>query len=164
MVDLISVPAQSCLCESTITSQNALHDDQFQFPPVLISFENEDSVTSKVVDDCNDALADSNYVFCNDEVTFYSPGTEMEDDDTDPQDEENMKITNVQIHIDSSNAQNDKYADFSYKDSSDLNAKKILQFENTFQNSETSNLIAVTTQGNYFFLGFQPDIIPFNIL
>ena len=118
---------------------------------MLISFENEDSVTSQVVDDCNDALTDSNYVLCNDEVTFYSPGMVMEDDDTDHQEEENVRPTNVQIQIDTTNDKIDQNADFFTEQSSDFDAEKIMQFEKSFQNSEISNLVAVTSQGSYLF-------------
>ena len=149
---LILVPAQSCLCESTITSQNALHEDQFHFPPVLISFDNEKPVTSQVVDDCNDALTDSNYVLCNDEVTFYSPGMGMEDDETDHQEEENVRPTDVQIQVDSTNETIDQNADFFNEQSSDFDAEKILQFEDSFPNTETSNMVAITNHGSYLFL------------
>ena len=76
---IIPVPANSCLCESTIASQNALPDDSFQ--PVIVSVEPESSGISQMVDGGSDTLMNNRYVFCNDEVTFYSPGMVVEDDE-----------------------------------------------------------------------------------
>lgn len=109
-----AVPAQSCLCESTIASQTAMQDDCIlQFPSAVVSYEKGGPITSDV-DNINDGMADSNYVFCNDEVTFYSPGTELNESGTDDDEEGNIKCADVQVHVDSCYAQNNASIDMSY--------------------------------------------------
>ena len=139
---MISVPANSCLCESTVASQNALPDESFQ--PVLVSVDTEDSGVAQIVDGGNDTLLNNRYVFCNDEVTFYNPGMVVEDDEISHEDD--VKVTNIQIQIDSTNVQNDQNADRSINASSDFGRE--IAFEQNVKSLETSTSIHVLPQGN----------------
>lgn len=139
---IIPVPANSCLCESTIASQNALPDDSFQ--PVIVSVEPEGSGISQIVDGGNDTLMNNRYVFCNDEVTFYNPGMVVEDDEISHEDD--VKVTNIQIQINSTNLQNDQNEDKSVNVSSKLHGKT--GPEQNVKNLETSNTIQDVPRGN----------------
>ena len=139
---IISVPANSCLCESTVASQNALPDESFQ--PVLVSVDTEDSGVAQIVDGGNDTLLNNRYVFCNDEVTFYNPGMVVEDDEISHEDD--VKVTNIQIQIDSTNVQNDQNADTSINASSDFGRE--IAFEQNVKSLGTSKTIHVLPQGN----------------
>ena len=130
------------MCESTVASQNALPDDSFQ--PVLVSVDTEDSEISQIVDGGIDTLVNNRYVFCNDEVTFYNPGMVVEDDDISHEDD--VKVTNIQIQIDSTNLQNDQNTDTSVNVSSDFGGERM--FEQNAKSLETSNTIHVVPQGN----------------
>ena len=84
------------------------------------------------------------YVFCNDEVTFYSPGMVVEDDEVSHEDD--VKVTNIQIQINSTNLQNDQNADTSGNVSSTFGGE--MGLEQNIKNLETSNTIQVVPQGN----------------
>ena len=146
-----TVPAQSCLCESTIASQTALQDDCIlQFPSPVVSYENGGPITL-VVDDIDDGLTDSNYVFCNDEVTFYSPGTELNESGTDEEEQGNVKCADVQVHVDSGYAQNNARIDTSYTQPLNLCAGKIVRSK-TIQNVEKPDVDIVVSRGKYYIL------------
>ena len=151
---LFTVPAQSCLCESTIASQTALQDDSIvQFPSAVVSFEKGGPMTS-VDDDMYDGLTDGNYVFCNDEVTFYSPGTELNESATDEDDEGNIKCADVQVHVDSCCTRNNESIDMTYTQPLNLLVENAVS-NKTAQNVEKPEVAIVVSRGKYNILHVQ---------
>ena len=136
---LFSEPAQSCLCESIIASHTTLPDDQCQFLSAVVCFEKGEKITP-VVDNVHDILENGNYVFCNDEVTFYNPGAELNESGTED-DTDNVKLADVQVHVDSSYVQNEKGIDLSHTQTSNLFPEKTID-------SDESALVKVISQGN----------------
>ena len=143
------VPAQPCVCESTITSQNALQDEPFQ--PVLISFETEDEVSSQVVGGCKDTLTNDGYVFCNDEVTFYNPGMEMEYGEMENGNNE-TKETTIQIQIDSSHVHIDDHTEVSDCNASDRVVEKTTEFNIVNTSLENSRSMPMVLEGKHIIL------------
>ena len=138
------MPAQPCVCESTITSQNALQDEPFQ--PVLISFETEDDAISQVVTGCKDTLMNDGYVFCNDEVTFYNPGMEMEYGEME-NDISETKETNIQIQIDSSHVHIDEHTEASDCNAPDRIVEKTIEFKSVNTSLEDSRSMSIVPEG-----------------
>ena len=68
----------------------------------------------------------------------------VEDDEISHEDD--VKVTNIQIQIDSTNLQNDQNTDISVNVSSDLGGERM--FEQNAKSLETSNRIYVVPQGN----------------
>ena len=96
------MPAHSCVCESTIASQTAIQDENYLFPSTLEKTGSFTSVTNNTADE----LSDGSYVFCNDEVTLYSPcGIDGNGSYTEDEEENNTHLADVQLHVDSLEAQ-----------------------------------------------------------
>ena len=94
-----TVLAHSCVCESTIASQTAIQDDNYLFPSTLEKTGSFTSVTNNTADE----LSDGSYVFCNDEVTLYSPcGIDGNGSYTEDEEENNTHLADVQLHMDAS--------------------------------------------------------------
>ena len=86
------------MCESTIASQTVAVQDNHQYilPSNLVSFERSGSMTF-VGNEFNDAVTNASYTFCDDEVTFYSPGSETIDGVTEEDEEKNVTNADVQL-------------------------------------------------------------------
>ena len=82
------------MCESTTTSQIALQNDKYQFPGAVMPFQSEER--SIILEDNfnKEDLNDKPYVYCTDEVTFYSPNMDMNYDDTEAEEEKELIINN----------------------------------------------------------------------
>ena len=113
---------------------------------MLVSAKTEDSGPLQAANSCNGTLLDNRYVFCNDEVTFYSPGMVIEDDEISHEDD--VKVTNIQIQIDSTNLQNDE-CDY-FDGCSGLEKEKMPEQENKILESSTT--IPDGSQGIYLYL------------
>ena len=102
VIFISTVPAHSCVCESTIASQTAIQDENYLFPSTLEKTGSFASVTNNTADE----LSDGSYVFCNDEVTLYSPcGIDGNGSYTEDEEENNTHLADVQLHVDSLEAQ-----------------------------------------------------------
>ena len=102
VIFITTVPAHSCVCESTIASQTAIQDETYLFPSTLEKTGSFTSVTNNTADE----LSDGSYVFCNDEVTLYSPcGIDGNGSYTEDEEENNTHLADVQLHVDSLEAQ-----------------------------------------------------------
>ena len=117
----------------------------------MISFETEDEATSQVVSGCNDTLMNDGYVFCNDEVTFYNPGMEMEYDDMEIDNNE-TKETNVQIQIDSSHVDIDENTEVSECNAPDGEVERTIEFKSVSTSLEDSRSMSMVPEGKLIIL------------
>ena len=117
----------------------------------MISFETEDEATSQVVSGCNDTLMNDGYVFCNDEVTFYNPGIEMEYGEMENDNNETNE-TNIQIQIDSSHVHIDEHTDVSDCNAPDREVEKTIEFKSVSTSLEDSRSMSMVPQGKLIIL------------
>ena len=117
----------------------------------MISFGTEDEVSSQVVGGCNDTLTNDGYVFCNDEVTFYNPGMEMEYGEMENGNNE-TKETTIQIQIDSSHVHIDEHTEVSDCNASDRVVEKTTEFNIVNTNLENSRSMPMVLEGKRIIL------------
>ena len=82
------------MCESTITTQIAIQSDKCHASGFGMPFQSaEKPVTIEHNLDQVD-ISDRPFVYCTDEVTFYNPKMDMNEDDTEAAEEKELSVSN----------------------------------------------------------------------
>ena len=143
VIFISTVPAHPCVCESTIASQTAIQDENYLFPSTLEKTGSFTSVTNNTADE----LSDGSYVFCNDEVTLYSPcGIDGNGSYTEDEEENNTHLADVQLHIDASQAKAHTKQDLAIEHSHNVHIQKMVPTIHA-QDLEQIETIPIIIQG-----------------
>ena len=88
------VPAHSSMCESTITTQMALKGNKYHASGVGMPFQGAEKpvIHENNLDQVD--ISDRPYVYCTDEVTFYNPNMDMNEDYTEAAEENELRVSN----------------------------------------------------------------------